>query len=360
LISSAGFSSERLVPVEPFDTHRRFSKQENLGSRFFVALLITKPKPFRNWFGTMKKHLALFSALIFILATPLASFGFHLGDHVLITRQTLQEFEKCYPGLLRDDEPFFLLSSNLDEDLNVIRKDLVYSHFYNPNKKLEMFRYDSSVRIQDLAKELATQKNSMQLFIDLGHVLHHVQDMASPAHVVPVFHGPSDTFEVYELKSHRFATQLSCRQLEELALQTQNLPTLLKKAAQDSLQVLAQLSVPLQRIDAAGSTTYPVYGNSFWQVTPGNDFGVYGPLGRHFGETEIQFKDAKAVMPLEFYEDFKNRQMQMAVINSWIALYQLHQPQSTNAAHKFSVKNVNPWTVLEMETFQQLAKLFAF
>ena len=135
----------------------------------------------------------------YFLALPLLGFSqatlaYHLGDHVTITRLAIQEFQKCYPQLMTSQEPFFIFSSDLEEDINVIRKDFIYSHYFNPQKSLSMFRYDSSVRVQRLAQALQSDRNSILQYIHLGHALHHIQDMSVPVHVTPIGHGLSDGF----------------------------------------------------------------------------------------------------------------------------------------------------------------------
>ncbi len=295
-----------------------------------------------------------------LLGFPQAALAYHLGDHVTITRLAIQEFQKCYPQVITSQEPFFIFSSDLEEDINVIRKDFIYSHYFNPQKSLSMFRYDSSVRVQRLSLALKTDQNSLLRYIHLGHALHHIQDVSVPVHVVPITHGLSDKFENYKLKSPLLSTGLTCQELENLAQETRELPELLVLTANQSLETLAQILVPITKIDSSGQQTYKVNGSSFWKIAPGNNFGSYGLLGQHFGESEIQFSQSKVLVPTEFYENFKRQQMISSAIRSWIVLYQFHKPTSLALSNKLASHEVSPLSLFQMQSFEALAKSFSF
>lgn len=239
-------------------------------------------------------------------------------------------------------EFFLLSSSNLEEDFNVVRKDLTYSHYYNPNKILPMLRLDSSFRIKDLEEALKSDDSSTLLLIHLGHAIHHIQDMAVPAHVVPVAHGFQNTFETYHLKNSQLSTNMSCLDLEKQALGVQDLSALLNKSANESLLALAAILVPITKINSTGTKNYSVDGSAFWKIAAGNAFGSYGPLGEHFRDSTVQFSKDTVLIPPAFYEQFKKHQMQLAVINSWIALFQFHKPVTAAKDQKIEINTFNP------------------
>ena len=300
--------------------------------------------------------------VVFILffAFVKSAVAFHLGDHTEVTRQALKEFEKCYPQVFQKDETFFIITSDLEEDINVIRKDLLYSHYFNPDKVLPMFRKDSLARVVDLAADIKDDHNSILLYMHLGHALHHLQDMSVPAHVVPITHGFNDTFETYNLKKQDLNIGLSCQELEHLAQQVTSLPELLVLAARKTLGDIDKLSVPITRIDPLGTTNFSVPGKTFWQLTGGNDFGHYGSLGEHFGQVEIDFAgNIKIIVPAKFYESFKNQALQKAVINSWIALFQFHRPLEKQKPRMLQFIDINPLSYFQMESLRKIAQLFS-
>ncbi len=307
-----------------------------------------------------KKILILTLCFVFSFVFSKAALAFHLGDHTIITQQALKEFEKCYPRIFQKEEPFFLLTSDLEEDINVVRKDLLFSHYFNPDKVLPMFRKDSLARITDLATDIKNDQNSILLYMHVGHALHHLQDMSVPAHVTPITHGFNDTFETYEVKKQNLESGLSCQELEKLARQVPALSELLVAAARNTLNEIEKLTVPITRVDNSGTVNFSVPGKTFWQSVDGNEFGRYGSLGEHFGEIEVSFTgNIKIKVPEKFYEDFKNHALQKAVINSWIALFQFHHPAGKESQRTLQTPGINPLSYFQMQTLQKLAQLFS-
>ena len=306
----------------------------------------------------MTKKIIILLTLIFVFSKSASAF--HLGDHTDITRQALKEFEKCYPHIFHTEEPFFILTSDLEEDLNVVRKDLLFSHYFNPDKVLPMFRKDSLARILDLSADIKNDHNSILLYMHLGHALHHLQDMSVPAHVVPITHGLNDTFETYNLKNKDTELGLSCQDLENLAQQVTSLPDLLVAAARKTLTEIDHLSVPVTRLDSKGNINFSVPGKTFWQRADGNDFGHYGSLGEHFGETEIRFaRNVKIKVSEKFYETFKNHALKKAVIHSWIALYQFHRPLEKGNRRVLQSPDINPISYFQTDNLRRLVQVFS-
>src|SRR6185437_16560155 len=80
--------------------------------------------------------------------------AYNLGDHKRIMLQAISEINACFPGLISSEDELVLWTSDLDEDVDLVRKDFVYSHYFNPYKHLNMRRYDSSVRVSALENAL--------------------------------------------------------------------------------------------------------------------------------------------------------------------------------------------------------------
>ena len=158
-----------------------------------------------------------------------------------------------------------IVNASWEEDMNFLNKMLQYSHYYNPNfyvnfkwlnildrcpssyriyhleQILDAYLQGNKIQVLDLSWDNECQINSMlqitksieqafqtpspntyntpvlnfklfhiddetqvyeRYFDMLGHAIHHLQDMSSPTHVVPIFHpslfdSPSDSWEIF-------------------------------------------------------------------------------------------------------------------------------------------------------------------
>lgn len=255
-----------------------------------------------------------------LLWSPLAQ-AYHLDDHKRIALESVAEINHCYPGLIDHAHSYILWASDLDEDTNLFRKDFLYSHFFNPFKHLNMWRYDSSVRISRLESALrkdgaAGNFDGFLVYAHLGHAIHHLQDMTVPAHVVPVEHWLHDGFEVYSFNGN-ISSGLSCDDLKNARVEP-DLNSLLVSVAKKTLSQVAALNVKILR----NGEPEIVSGTSFWQPSTNNDFGHYGVLGNHFGQSSFSANGARYVVPRAqaVYSNFKQQQMKAAVRASVLAL----------------------------------------
>jgi hypothetical protein len=89
------------------------------------------------------------------------------------------------------------------EDYNLARKWLRFNHYYSPSFEIPtLWRRPSNERVagllDDIGRALGVHDDD-RAFADVGAATHHVQDMASPPHVVPVGHGLGDGFESWDM-----------------------------------------------------------------------------------------------------------------------------------------------------------------
>ena len=264
------------------------------------------------------RGIALASFLILLASS---AFAYHTEEHNLITLQAVEEINRCYPGLVADGLTNLLVRSNLDEDYNILKKEIWYSHYYNPFKRIQMRRYDSSFRIKGLATSIAafgSLNDEPKLIEKLGHLIHHLQDATVPPHVVPVSHASADGFENYSLDS-AIGSGRTCRQLTEL--KTTDFQMLLRETATQTLNAVDDI-----HWDVAAQTkliSFPLFtldSTAFWVADRGNHFGTYGYLGNAFGAAYFQKDGASYYIPSIFYQVFKQRQMSLAVLSSARAL----------------------------------------
>lgn len=248
--------------------------------------------------------------------------AFHLEDHRAITEQAIAEFRQCVPesnAWLSTEAEDALIGANLEEDINLIRKWLHYSHYYNPNKTLDMLRADSSVTVRDAENELlrTDRTDTLSTARLLGRIVHHIQDMWVPAHVVPVRHGANDGFEV-------FSAPIAAEDRESILCDwahfavPESVVTLHRNAALSSIQALDQ---PLTLVKNGAETSFN-WADAFWKPSPTDDesFGAYGALGNHFGETDFSIGDDEYEISQDRFADFKSQRLRSAVDSSRLVL----------------------------------------
>ena len=268
--------------------------------------------------------------LISLLFAGQYAHAFGLSDHKRIMLQAVAEFNACLSGSIDSLSSGVLWMSDLDEDLNVIRKDLFYSHYYNPEKPLKMFRYDSSVRVKVLAKEIEVDDglygryNDFSL-TDLGHLIHHVQDMAAPPHVVPVSHGLTDGFEQNTEVSGEISSGLSCYEIKKLSARYTDIH---QWTAQATLNKVRSSSfwIQVQPLNSGGQIIKALLSViSFWAPSSDSSFGEYGILGNVYGQNQFTVADKTYKVAPDFYQEFKRQQLKLAVQGSLrsLALYYL-------------------------------------
>jgi len=268
-----------------------------------------------------------------IFCLPLPAKAFSLSDHKHMMKQAIVEFNRCNPGSIGPLDGLQLWASDLEEDLNLVRKDLMFSHFYNPYKKLNMWRYDCSDRIKGLMLNLKLDsvmygENSKDIYADLGHIAHHLQDMASPPHVVPLMHNLSDGFENDVDFEGDISSGLSCEEIKQQGVGLDYL-TLLDNTGKETLKKIDDTQVPLQMI-YAGKVYHPKANMSaFWLTGSGpHDFGQYGVLGNHYGATSFRQDGVTYQVPMSFYMTYKQSQLKLGVQATLRALsiYILNRP----------------------------------
>lgn len=246
-----------------------------------------------------------------------SSMAFHIDDHRMVTHQAFQEFVKCYPQASQLLDLEWLVSADVDEDLNLVQKLLVYSHYYNPYKKLQMMRKDSAGRITDLLplfQRVKSDPASAEEMANLGAIVHHFQDMAVPAHVVPVEHSFWDGFESLKFTAD-ISSGLSCSQL--MVSQIADPMTILNETAEETLQTLKNTSFSLVQCPK-GCETSPVQkttvdGSAYWQESSDDGFGDYGQLENNFGSADFAIGDVEYQTVEAEALQFKQRQLRLAV-----------------------------------------------
>lgn len=264
---------------------------------------------------------------VLLLTIAANSFAFQFFDHKKITRQAVQEFVACFPetrDLLNYDA---LIRGNLNEDLDLINKELFYSHYYNPFKDIKMFRSDSAGRVRDLEPQLeqaSYRRVTASELSRLGHAIHHFQDMAVPSHVVPVKHSFFDGFERLKVDGE-ISSRWSCEDLRNHS--STSLSHILHSTAVQTIENIENARLEVRAVIDGNLNSISADGGAFWIQAPGDDFGEYGFLGNHFGQNHFWHDGAEYNVPENFATEFKRQQMRLAVRSTLKALAWLLVPQ---------------------------------
>ncbi len=266
------------------------------------------------------------NSIAFVILLSTQSFGLSLGDHKIVMTTAIADFNTCFPDKINSFSTQALWMADLEEDTNLLRKDLLYSHFYNPEKKLnDLIRYDSSVRVLRLSEKI---QNNSQLFgkfnpvilVDLGHLVHHIQDMAAPPHVVPVNHFFTDGFEKYAASTEDIRSGLSCDEIRNFSL-TENYQEIHRSTALVTLALVRKTPVPVTIHKSVQENVKSQLSSiNFWLPALTDNFGKYGYFGNRFGDPDITINQTNYSIPTEYYQNFKQSQLRLAVQSTLKAL----------------------------------------
>ncbi|PTL78801.1 hypothetical protein [Vitiosangium sp. GDMCC 1.1324] len=243
--------------------------------------------------------------LLVALALPLRASAFSVPDHEMMTRASIDAVLASghYPELAAHEA--VVVEGSRAEDLNLPVKWAGYHHFFHPGTSLDSsVRKDSGARVRVLwqeAEEAASHGDLAQAFDRVGHLVHHIQDMAVPMHVVPVMHGLSDRFEQHAAGQASLGREIAPLSGEEAQL----------ALARETLEVIRTSSLPVQ----GGAIPW----SAFWAEPTTNKpgaFGSYGVVGNAFDSTEVRWQGRTWKVDPSAYDDFVDARVESAVAYS--------------------------------------------
>jgi hypothetical protein len=242
-------------------------------------------------------------AVLLALLLPLGASAFSVPDHEALTRASLDAALRAgeLPQLAAHREA--VVEGSRAEDLNLHVKWTGWHHFFHPEATLDSpFRRGSSARVRALweeAEEAASHGDLARAFDRVGHLAHHIQDMAVPMHVLPVMHGLSDRFEQHGVR--RALERQPGREVAPLSGEE------------------AQLALALETLERVRTGTLPAEGgalpwSAFWAAPskPGT-FGGYGEAGNAFGARVVRWRGRPWKVEPAVYEDFLDARVEAAV-----------------------------------------------
>lgn len=235
------------------------------------------------------------------------------ATHQKITQEALQKYiqgkVKEYDGVFKNALWQECIINGTDwEDVPSVDR-LTNWHFYPANDLLKMKMWNivipsSASLVEERQQELIEELNhglSERLFTRFGRLLHHIQDMSTPTHVVPVYHGPGlpDPYEDYleydwDYLSH--AVDADCPGVPGL-VNVDQFTELYRAAARATQKALASHNLSIHvLIDGVATQTDS---KLFWLTHENvreskpkhfkHGFGGFGILGEHFGKDEVRY-----------------------------------------------------------------------
>ena len=266
----------------------------------------------------------------FLVCVPPLSFSYQLDDHSRITHQAIKEFNYCFDEKIDLYHELTIEQGNRSEDLDLLNKWIFYSHYYHPEKELQSHRYESDVRVSFLEDEVKAgvyKPHNYWTHNRLGHMVHHLQDVTSPPHVVPVSHALNDGFESYPISDREFYKATN--------------PFFNKCSFFDGLVPLT----PLELLDLTARHTLNIVKTpiteltweAFWKESDDDSFGSYGFLGNNFGEPLINVDGVQYTFLNQTYKDFNLSQFRSALDVTKRVLFWLHvqEERTSNQSQQF-------------------------
>ena len=225
--------------------------------------------------------------LICALAVPCC--GFESEKHGPISLRAITVYQVCTGRTLPDEFSAAFVRGSIDEDGIDWRLERLRNwHFYNERKNLKYYWEGFCYGGNEIIFEKRTASmNSLRgagksagLYYAAGRVAHHIQDMASPPHVMPVYHTSGDAFDSYTPAPQLQAVLPGlCQGINEGCL---NEPIdILNRTARDTLDAINK-KVEFQTTAAIEGETW----KNFWDGPPHpcyEGFKDYGSYGNSFG-----------------------------------------------------------------------------
>ena len=236
----------------------------------------------RRAFGTAATLSRL--ALVCAAAAPAAAYDGSL--HQELTFVAAKHFNNCaaefaLPRLTPLQVRYVAKANVRQTESNVFRKITRWNYYdreeQRPRSMLWFIQTRMHQHFNRLVDELEAAEALADRYSGLGRIVNYVQDMTSPAHVVPVFTGRwwrwdiSDRFDRYPVDADAVSTALgdACVDMEAGADDYQGL-----------LGATADLTLQAVRQQIPG---LPVGWQVFWRIGEAGGFGGYGPAGNNFG-----------------------------------------------------------------------------
>jgi hypothetical protein len=249
--------------------------------------------------------LAWLTAVLLLLGVPPRASAFSVEDHRALTEAALDTAGSQARPLLATYRDAVVHGATA-EDLNLHVKWTGWHHFYFPEGSLDtVLRQASDSRVRELwaeAIEAARHGDLERAFDRAGHLAHHIEDMASPPHVVPVNHGLTDRFERYGIRASLARAQ--SRQVAPLP-------------GDEAQQALARETLAAVRSESLSSPQGPIPWSAFWAEPASHGPGAFGGYGAEagnaFGVSAVRWQGREHRVDPAQYAAFMDTRVSSAV-----------------------------------------------
>jgi len=245
-------------------------------------------------------------ALLVSLSLSPRAWAFSTQDHEALMRAAIRRsVDAGGPRALVVYESS-VLHGAAAEDLNLHVKWTGWHHYYRPDGPLPSpVREGADARVRmlwDEALEAAREGDLPRAWDRAGHLAHHLQDVGSPPHVVPVTHGASDGFEDWGLRY-----SLARMRAREVA------PMSGADAQRaHALETLEAVRTQALRADDGEAIPWSAFWAEARDGRPGA-FGDYGEAGNVFGRAEVRWRGRAHPVSGEAYDAFMAERAAAAV-----------------------------------------------
>ena len=211
--------------------------------------------------------------------------------HQELTRQTIETFSDRLPKEIIQNKDAIIKGTKAED--NWWEPSRAWNwHFYRQNSRilkktrfLRMNPTSENIFSKRIEQMQSYSKDDPKRYAYLGRIIHHIQDMSTPSHVCPVYHGPvkQDHFETFMAEALK-KLELDSRITETTVNPNDDLETLYENAAQETLGFLDSqtFSATVNEEDKALKLTM------FWRSSTDKEdekyrgFGTYGILHTYF------------------------------------------------------------------------------
>lgn len=247
----------------------------------------------------------ILSICLMLLIFPVpSSWGFEKQAHIVISYKALELYKELYPlkyKKIYESLAMFADSSGKEDDISLQR--LINWHFSDSGSRLGHAwwgaRKSNTKRFEYLARKLtqSTGKDLPDIYRLAGRLAHHIQDMSSPPHTVPVYHTTKDPFDKH-LTAEIVGVKLTSAQLDVVKNEQRNLEieTLFALLNDAATRTIDRVENPVNFDGRFIAGDWTGFWRKFEQTgaecgqEPHKDFGCYGK--NTFGIEVEQFTSA--------------------------------------------------------------------
>ncbi len=277
-------------------------------------------------------------AVAFLISSglPHTALAYDAQLHQQLTFIAARQYNRCaqfHPELTRLsalDTRYIVKANVAQADANVFVRMFRWNYY---NRKDQSNRGTFGIietrfheRFNELAEKLTQARDPHRNLRNLGRIVNYVQDVTSPAHVVPVYTGRwwrfslSDRFDRFPVDTAR-VEQLVADSCARVISPPADYATVLKEAASNTLSAVQS---PIY--------DFPTTWEAYWKLAEeADDFGEYGRAGNQFGNrTEFRCGDRQRCLLLQndpLYREFAEQRHVTAVLASMLA-FRLAQLQA--------------------------------